>query len=96
MSPPVIPRASRSFGGREAWVIDAGCSLHVSTPPRLSAREGDELLLTAGVGAVDPQGHGPPCIHAGGIKVEGAQLDATRYSPFRQNGNFPTLRKIRS
>jgi hypothetical protein len=34
-----IPRACRCSGGIEPWVMMAGCSIKLSTPPRLSAKE---------------------------------------------------------
>src|SRR5262249_20850300 len=35
--PSVIPISWRRSAGTEEWVIDAGCEMSVSTPPRLSA-----------------------------------------------------------
>ena len=33
-----MPSAARVSAGIEAWVMMAGCSIRLSTPPRLSAR----------------------------------------------------------
>src|ERR1700677_3561936 len=33
-----MPLLARTSGGVEAWVMMAGCSIRLSTPPRLSAR----------------------------------------------------------
>jgi hypothetical protein len=41
------PIASRSPGGIAAWVIAAGCSMRLSTPPRLSARVKTSVAETA-------------------------------------------------
>ena len=37
--PSVMPSSARCSAGTEAWVIDAGCEIRVSTPPRLSASD---------------------------------------------------------
>ena len=34
-----VPMARRCSAGTDAWVIDAGCEMSVSTPPRLSASD---------------------------------------------------------
>ena len=39
MSPSLIPREARMAAGNDAWVINPGCSMRLSTPPRLSANE---------------------------------------------------------
>src|SRR6476661_7394854 len=36
-SPSSMPRLARTSSGSEAWVMMAGCSIRLSTPPRLSA-----------------------------------------------------------
>ena len=38
-SPSVMPSSFRCSGGTEAWVIEAGWLIKLSTPPRLSAKE---------------------------------------------------------
>ena len=42
--PSVIPISSLTSGGIEACVIIAGCSIRLSTPPKLSAKENISVL----------------------------------------------------